>query len=578
MNLTEQKHHFHTDRRIILILIIFSVCVFGMVGVTYMTISTMGATRSYGTLKDNWRFLRMDATKNLIEYAHTRKPAYYELYNQEINVLKKYSQARKELMKPHYNYQFVVSAFGTKLKNISAIEDLPTMIKLFRLLRKHSVLSQIITLWNQGDQNLTDLDTLAIHLHERIQAGTLDQATLANSINKILLIDTQFNNMRNKLNFVTDKSSEWLKHTLWLTTLAIGLILLIIGAGSTTMVLRSSSRMRKTIEENEQRFQSLFDNNPNAVFLKNLKGQIVKCNEAATNLTEYSSDELMKMNLEQIIIPDHRPLVKDNFDKAAGGIAKPIEVNGVTRNGQNFTIELTNIPVYVNNKCTGVFGVADNITARKIQEKRIRDTLREKEILLSEIHHRVKNNLALINGLLDLQVLHADNPELSGILADAQRRVHSMAKVHEMLYRETSFSSINLKSYIHKLSENIANTFSRSHKGIVSEIDAEELQININKAIPIGLILNELITNVYKHAFEAGEDGAIFIILKNEGKQYTLSVLSDGLPLPSDFNPDNYKTMGMTLIRTLTTQIHAGLEVVHGEKEGIKIRFSPKDI
>lgn len=548
-----------------------------MVGANYVTINTLAMTRSYSTLKENWRYLRMNAFENLENYIQSKNSVYYKLYTNDIYVLKAYIAARNEMLKPNYNRNFVIHELETHNSNVATIQDIPRMIKLIRLIHNTPKATKLLNLWKKGDQYLVKLDSIGTSIHTNIQSGKINEQFLSAEADSITVLNNRIIMSRNALNTVSNETAEWFKHLLWLITLIIGGSLLLIGGVSTTFVLRSSRQMRKTIEENEQRFRSLFDNNPNAVFLNDLNGLIINSNNAAVNLTGYRSDELTKMKLEHIIIPEHRKQVRENFEKAARGIPDHFEVNCESRDNHTLTIELTYIPIYVNGKCTGVFGVAEDITARKIQEKRIRDTLNEKEILLSEIHHRVKNNLALINGLLDLQVIHADKPELSDILADAQRRVHSMAKVHEMLYRETSFSQINLKSYIDNLTDHIASTFFHSRQGIQFDIDADELQLSINKAIPLGLILNELITNAYKHSFTDNQKGTIYIRLKKEDGKYSLSVLSDGNPLPEDFDPDNYQTMGITLIRTLSIQINARIEVINGKKDGLKICFSPDE-
>jgi len=154
-----------------------------------------------------------------------------------------------------------------------------------------------------------------------------------------------------------------------------------------------------------------------------------------------------------------------------------------------------------------------DITARKEAERRIEDSLREKEILLREIHHRVKNNFQIINSLFDLQLLGASDPRIAEALREPRSRIHSMALIHERLYQSGDFDSVDFADYIRELADELVLGYGRA--GIELSLEAESLELGMEEAIPCGLALNELITNALKYAFpDPSRGGLLRVILK----------------------------------------------------------------
>ena len=163
-------------------------------------------------------------------------------------------------------------------------------------------------------------------------------------------------------------------------------------------------------------------------------------------------------------------------------------------------------------------GFITDITERRKAEEKIKSSLREKEILLSEIHHRVKNNMQVISGLLDLQARSTGNPELTGKLNESQSRIHSMAMVHEKLYNSKDFTKIDLADYVKTLSQDLFQSY-KINPGMIDLIIQTDgaVYLDVNKAIPCGLILNELISNALQHAFPGDRQGKLQILI-NETK------------------------------------------------------------
>ena len=207
----------------------------------------------------------------------------------------------------------------------------------------------------------------------------------------------------------------------------------------------------------------------------------------------------------------------------------------------------------------GIACVARDITERKKTEDKLEQSLSEKKAMLQEIHHRVKNNLAVISGMFQLQVFETENAQVKSVLNDSQLRIQSIALIHELLYEADSFANISLQKYIQKLIDAIQQTLPFDHQHINLRIEVEDISLEINQAIPCAILINELVTNAYKHAFNEMESGTITVSLSSNNQELTLGVRDDGQGLPADFSLHQPSSIGMQLIQTLTDQLDGAL-------------------
>lgn len=199
-------------------------------------------------------------------------------------------------------------------------------------------------------------------------------------------------------------------------------------------------------------------------------------------------------------------------------------------------------------------GVTRDISERKRFEERLTNSLAEKEVLLREVHHRVKNNLQVISSLLYLQAETAGNPEAAVLLADSRGRVASMALVHEELYRSEDLSRVGLRDYVDKLVSRLMDAW-RDGRNIVCATDVIPVLVPVDKAVPFGLALNELVTNAIKHAFAGREAGRVEVRVTEADGWITAEVADDGVGLPADFSMDSERTLGMRLVTSLAGQL-----------------------
>jgi two-component sensor histidine kinase len=208
---------------------------------------------------------------------------------------------------------------------------------------------------------------------------------------------------------------------------------------------------------------------------------------------------------------------------------------------------------------------------RKSAEDVIVKSLREKEVMLKEIHHRVKNNLQIVSSLLELQAQQITDEATRALFSDSQSRVKSMALVHERLYRSTDLAHINYKIYLEELVEYLFSTFTR--KNIRYEIDADEIMLDIDSAVPSGIIINELVTNSLKYAFPDDREGLIRLSLRQHKDYVLLEVSDNGVGMPESMNLADSKTLGLELVLALIEQLNASLELNRGNGTRFSIKI-----
>lgn len=239
------------------------------------------------------------------------------------------------------------------------------------------------------------------------------------------------------------------------------------------------------------------------------------------------------------------------------------ETELVTKNSDSIPVvySYTEIEDEVEKTDNFVF-VASDITAQKEAEKKISNSLNEKNILLAEIHHRVKNNLAIISGLLQMQMWNMEHEEGRNVLHQSQLRIQSIALVHEKLYQNEKFADILISDFIEELVDAVSSSFDDPNKKVTVNYDLDNIRIDMNLAIPFSLLLNECIVNAYKHAFKEKESGEITIKLQKDNDEVTVDISDNGNGLPDNVDFEKQQTLGMTLMRTLVNQLNAKAQFI----------------
>lgn len=328
-------------------------------------------------------------------------------------------------------------------------------------------------------------------------------------------------------------------------------------------ILKSANLLRKkseTLELVNQRYKTISQLVREAVWHWNMNDDNRTWSFEEGNFFGYNMQEELSTlkSWSDKIHPDEAEDVVDTLLSAINSESQTqweMEYQFRARNGEYVNISDRAL---INRSADGspiqMLGVMQDITSFKKTEETIREALAEKETLLSEIHHRVKNNLAVVSGLLELQALQANNEDLSRQLLDSTMRIKSMASIHEQLYQSKSFSHINLGNSLEQLIRTIVSTY-QTAIDIELIFDNEDVFLNMNKTVPCSLIVNEVITNIMKHAFTGYKMGTIHTTISEKEDQITISVTDNGSGLPDDFGEESKKNMGLFLIETLTNQL-----------------------
>ena len=243
----------------------------------------------------------------------------------------------------------------------------------------------------------------------------------------------------------------------------------------------------------------------------------------------------------------------------------------------NTTIERDYIPIIIDNCQDGALWVYQDITDRKNYQIELENSLQQKEMLLKEIHHRVKNNLLVVSNLLEFQTDYTDDPQVLSVLEESQSRIQSMALIHEKLYRSTGLDKIDFGEYLEALLDNLFESYNVAETGINLETNIESIFLNIETANPCGLIVNELVSNAFKHAFPNERKGTIWISLYYENdEQINLVVQDNGVGFPQDLDLHQLDSLGLDLVQTLTQQIKGNLSIQQNQGTCFTLTFSER--
>ncbi|MEI1308186.1 PAS domain S-box protein [Leptospira venezuelensis] len=323
------------------------------------------------------------------------------------------------------------------------------------------------------------------------------------------------------------------------------------------------------LEESEKRYRSLVESASDSIIIINFETNILEVNRRMCELLEYSKEELQTFTLKNILSEDSfedavrripaleigKPVILDRKFKAKSGRMIEAEVNAVRIDESRY------------------MGIVRDVTERNSMTRTLEKSLKEKESMLQEIHHRVKNNLQVISSLLGLQYENTEDPNLKRILKECENRVKSMGFVHAELYRSENFAAVDLENYFTTVSSNLIRVYGGLPR-IKLQLDLSSLEVSIERAIPLGLILNELLTNSLKYAFPEDSSGKIQVSLFKEDQNIVFSYSDDGVGFLKE-NLNGSGTIGIQLIEILSRQLKAQSEFT--SENGVVFRLRIPD-
>ena len=342
--------------------------------------------------------------------------------------------------------------------------------------------------------------------------------------------------------------------------------------------LEQEIRERRTAEHalraSEHKFHQMAELLPQPVFEADVSGRITFANRSSYTTFGYGPEHLSAgITLFDVVSPDERERARVNFHRV---------VNGEQQAGVEYMMRRVDGVVFPALVHTGVVqgehgpiglrGIVVDITEQKRVAEVLQRALDEKEVLLKEVHHRVKNNLQIISSLLSLQADALNDPRDHALFKESEGRVRSMALIHERLYKSADLARVDFREYVDSLVTTLFFSYQRS--GVNPVVDICDARLPLDTAIPCGLIINELVSNALKHAFPDGRTGSVAIGMQDMGNgTLRLEVRDDGIGLQEDLEPDTAKTLGLNLVSILTRQLQGVLKVERGGGSRFSITF-----
>lgn len=342
-----------------------------------------------------------------------------------------------------------------------------------------------------------------------------------------------------------------------------------IGQNEVIAVVRDvteSRRLEVKLRESETRLRTIIDSTPECVKLLDASGTLLDINPAGLAMIEADSlSQVQGSPTDALIAPEYRDKYIEARHDVFRGSSRRFEFEIIGLKGTRRWLEAHAVPLWdstASNQVKQMLAVTRDITERKRAEEQTKASLREKETLLREIHHRVKNNLQIISSLLYLQSSTLVDATARQALKESQDRVHSMALVHERLYRSSSLGAIDFGEHLRQLAGSVARSYGPANGRVRLEMDLESVAVDLDLAIPVSLIFNEVLANAFKHAFPGERAGTVQVAFFADGPEtLTLRVRDDGVGLAPDSEHDRGRSLGLKIVRNLTEQIHGQLEI-----------------
>ncbi|MFO1322352.1 MAG: PAS domain S-box protein [Burkholderiales bacterium] len=336
------------------------------------------------------------------------------------------------------------------------------------------------------------------------------------------------------------------------------------------------------LRRSESRFRGTFEQAAVGLCHSAPDGRFLRINRRFCEIVGYSTPEMLRFTFSDITHPDDLPADLDNVRALLAGEVDTyaLEKRYLRSDGTHVWVNLTVSLATAEDGTPDYFiGVVEEITGRKLAEERVQAALHEKETLLKEIHHRVKNNLQVVTSLLQMQGRELGEDRFTAAIDDSVRRVQSMALVHEQLYRSKDLARVDFGDYMQTLVEQLSHATHAQARGIRVEADVLQAPMGIETAIPCGLIVSELVSNAFKHAFTGRDRGTVMVRFRAgpAARHWVLTVADDGVGLPADIDVHRSRSLGLRLIATLTEQLSGTLDIARGQGTAFTVTFLDED-
>ena len=548
----------------------------------YLWYSTFQVDQHFEQIDQISDFTKTASELNLVidNYLEYREPRHLESWNTLFNRLQAYEENIDDLNETNVISNSLVSlqsAFQLIEKVRQNEEDYPDILDRYRLLERaesriRSDIQMLLTISNNIASNRRDT-IRGIQVNQRINFLMIMipvvsllaylvyqlKSRILNSLSKLLEGTQEIakGNLEKRIKIEGNDEHQTLAKNF--NAMAIRL----------QELINKERDAREKAEENQKRWEGLVAQDPNLVMIHD-NGEIQFINPSGAKImgAEIPEDVIGKSIHDFFRRSEYRKEIHASDEKESAPTI--YEVHGLD-DVERF-VQLESVPIrYYGKESTQTVGL--DITEHISYENELKQSVKEKTILLQEVHHRVKNNLAITSGLLYMQRVSTDNPEIQTLLGESERRIQSMTLIHELLYSSDDLSSILIDDYTKSLVGLIQQSLDPDNN-IEVNIHSEPFSINVTQAVPSALILNELISNCYKHAFDNGQSGTIDISIEQKNEEVTFTVSDTGKGIEPGILENKEKHLGLTIVDTLINQVEGTYEIKN--EEGTKAQFQFK--
>jgi PAS domain S-box-containing protein len=318
---------------------------------------------------------------------------------------------------------------------------------------------------------------------------------------------------------------------------------------------------QERFRESEERYRELFESSVDIIQSVDNQGKFIFANRAWHRIFEFDEHEILEINLFDLIAPDSLTHCLDMFALVLQGIPQTdVQAIFKSKSGRQIVLEGNVVPRLIDGRVVATHAFFRDVTDRELKDEQLRASLVEKEALLGEIHHRVKNNLAVVYSLLELQAMQEKNAEIAFAYRESQSRIKAMALVHEMLYQDHTFGSVDLFAYLKGLSEHLRSLLAVDKK-VELTFNGHEARIMMTHAVTCGLFANEVLTNAYKYAVPVAENPKIEITVDANEEEVFIEIRDNGPGLPAGIETSKSNSLGFKLMKTFAAQLKGELSV-----------------
>jgi PAS domain S-box-containing protein len=342
-------------------------------------------------------------------------------------------------------------------------------------------------------------------------------------------------------------------------------------------VVSERQRANEVLRHTEHRFRALIEKSSDAIGLIDAQGIILYVSPSTESLLGYRSQELVGRDVFQYVHPEDRPRAAASLSELLRHPDRivTVELRARHQNGSWYWLESRGRNLLHDPDVRALIVNSRDITERKRYQTQLQASLREKEVLLKEIHHRVKNNLQVISSLLNLQAETFSHPQILEVFRESQSRIKSMALVHESLYGASDLAHVDVEAYLRRLTDHLWRSYGPRAQAIILEMAIDHVALTMDTAIPCGLIINELISNAIVHGFPQGQPGRIRVQLRQDAAGHvTLAVSDTGVGPPAEFRLEEADTLGLRLVRALTEQLGGTLTLARRHGTTLTVAFA----